>query len=226
MSIIIPALHEGENLRLLLPQLHELLGALKIEGEVMVVTSPSDPDTATAASEGGARVVLQSNPGYGGALKAGFAQAGAPYVLTMDADLSHPPDFVKALWEQRDEADLLIASRYVKGGRADMPLSRFVLSKVLNRFFSMGLGLPVRDMSSGFRLYHAEALNRIALEERDFNVLQEILVKLTRNGGRLREIPFAYAPRKYGSSNARVIQFGLAYLRTFGKLRRARRMLK
>lgn len=222
LSIIIPALHEGENLRLLLPQLRELLRELDIDGETLVVTSPKDPETGEAARAGGAKVVLQTQPGYGGALKAGFEQAQAGYILTMDADLSHPPNFIRALWENRDEADLLIASRYVKGGRADMPFSRFILSKVLNRFFSMGLQLPVRDMSSGFRLYHAGALSRISLEERDFNVLQEILVKLAASGGRLKEIPFAYAPRKYGSSNARVFAFGMAYLRTFGKLRRMR----
>lgn len=77
-------------------------------------------------------------------------------------------------------------------------------------------------MSSGFRLYHTTSLAQLDLEERDFNVLQESLVKMLVQGYSIAEVPFAYAPRKYGSSNARVIQFGIAYLRTFGKLRRIR----
>ena len=96
--------------------------------------SRATPTTVTreAARQHGARVVEQIEPGYGGALVTGFALASGNYLLTMDADLSHPPEFVEQLWRQRDEADVTIASRYVAGGRADMGFYRYALSRVLN----------------------------------------------------------------------------------------------
>src|SRR5207249_4762798 len=79
-----------------------------------------------AAARRGARVVVQTERGYGGALLAGFAATTAPWILTMDADLSHRPVFAQELWKRRHEAEVLIASRYVPGGRADMEGLRVV----------------------------------------------------------------------------------------------------
>jgi len=140
----------------------------------------------------------------------------------MDADLSHPPTFVADLWRRRHEAEVLIASRYVEGGGATMPFYRAVLSRVLNRFFALGLGIPLRDLSSGFRLYHRRALLVDEVTARDFDVLPEIVVRAYRHGWRVLEVPFLYEPRVHGSSNARIIPFGVAYLGTFGRLRRLR----
>ena len=136
----------------------------------------------------------------------------------MDADLSHEPRFVADLWNARGSGEVLIASRYVAGGAATMPLGRRLLSRLLNRVFARGLGFRVRDLSSGFRLYDARALQGIGLSASDVDILQEILVKIQMQGWRVREIPFTYAPRVFGSSSARVIPFGLSYLRTFYSL--------
>ncbi len=99
-----------------------------------------------------------------------------------------------------------------------MPLFRALLSRVLNRFFAFGLGVPLRDLSSGFRIYRKGALAMDQVRARDFDVLPEIVIRAYTNGWRVREIPFRYEPRAHGSSNARVIPFGLAYLRTFRRL--------
>jgi ubiquinone/menaquinone biosynthesis C-methylase UbiE len=88
----------------------------------------------------------------------------------------------------------------------------------LNRVFSRGLGLAVCDMSSGFRLYDTRILRRLSVVGRDFNILQEILVKACADGWRVREVPFRYEPRASGSSNARVLAFGISYARTFWML--------
>jgi len=81
----------------------------------------------------------------------------------MDADLSHPPTFVADLWAHRDEAEVLVASRYVPGGAATMPLLRALLSRILNRVFARGLGVPLEDLSSGFRLYRTSVLDMWAV---------------------------------------------------------------
>ena len=85
-------------------------------------------------------------------LLAGFAATSAPYIVTMDADLSHRPVFLEEFWRRRDEAEVLIASRYVHGGRADMSRFRRLLSHILNRTYSRVLSFPLRDLSSGFRM--------------------------------------------------------------------------
>jgi dolichol-phosphate mannosyltransferase len=223
LSVIIPAHNEGPNLRELLPPLRGLLDALGIRSEIFVVVRSEDDETREAVGGGPGSVLRQADPGYGGALRTGFRAAAGEFILTMDADLSHPPTFVADLWKRRHEAEVLIASRYVPGGGARMPFYRALLSRVLNRFFALGLGVPVRDLSSGFRLYRRSALLMDEVTARDFDVLPEIVVRSYRHGYRVQEVPFQYEPRIHGSSNARIIPFGLAYLGTFGRLRALRR---
>jgi dolichol-phosphate mannosyltransferase len=218
LSIVIPALSEGPNLELLLPQLKAVLDSLPIRWEVIIVTRDQDIGTRQAGERGGARVLNQQEPGYGGALLCGFGAANGRYILTMDADLSHPPTFIKDMWSARDAADVVVASRYVAGGSADMPMGRYLLSRVLNAFFCRGLGLKIHDLSSGYRLYRKSVVAGQALRARDFDVLQEILVRAHAEGWRVAEIPFVYKPRVHGSSHARVLKFGVAYIRTFWSL--------
>ncbi len=199
----------------LLPRVARILAGLGCTHEVLVVDGGSQDGTADAARSLGARVLVQQQPGYGGALREGFAAATGEYVLTLDADLSHDPDFVFKLWRARRVADVVIASRYVKGGVAYMPWHRKLLSRTLNRFFAVGLGLPVRDLSSGFRLYRASVLADVQLRGRNFEILEEVLVHAYMAGWRVLEIPFTYYPRDRGTSHARIVPFGLDLLRAF-----------
>src|SRR5215831_3343569 len=91
LAVVIPAWNERENLDLLLPALREVISRLGLSAEIVVVDGDSRDGTRAAAERRGARVVLQQEPGYGGALLAGFAATTAPYLVTMDADLSHRP---------------------------------------------------------------------------------------------------------------------------------------
>jgi len=218
LSVVIPALGEGENLTLLLPELRVALDSLDLRHEILVVTAATDAETMSAAEAAGAQVVVQAERGYGGALLTGFAKAAGAFILTMDADLSHPVPFIRAIWQARTGAEVVIASRYTPGGKAEMPRGRYLLSKILNGVFSRGLSLHVRDMSSGFRLYRADVVKNLRLSARDFDVLQEILVRAYAEGWESIEVPFEYRPRRHGSSHARVLEFGMAYLRRFSSL--------
>ena len=214
LAIVIPALNERDNLELLLPAVKEVLGELNVTAEILVADGGSRDGTREAAERREARVVIQQERGYGGALLAGFAASSAPYIVTMDADLSHRPMFLEEMWRRRNEAEVLIASRYVEGGRADMGILRRLLSQVVNRIYRRALSLPLRDLSSGFRMYHRHALTGLKLVARDFDILEEILIRAHAEGWRILEIPFHYMARGSGRSHVRLFKFGLAFLRT------------
>ncbi len=222
LSIVIPALNEADNLRLLLPSLQTVIEELGIAAETIVVDGGSIDDSPRIVHEANARFIEQVERGYGGALLAGFAAAQAPYIATMDADLSHPPIFIKDFWRERGSAEALIASRYVPGGRADMSLSRRILSTILNRAYAVLLGLRLRDLSSGFRLYDTRVVNQIRFEGRDFDALEEILVRIHVGGGRIKEVPFHYQARQSGKSHVKLVKFGWAFSKTLWRMCRLR----
>jgi SAM-dependent methyltransferase len=138
--------------------------------------------------------------------------------VTMDADLSHRPLFIGELWKRRDEGEVLIASRYVEGGRSDMGAFRQLLSHILNRTYARALSLPLRDLSSGFRMYRRDVLAGLTLIARDFDVLEELLIRVHAEGWRIVEVPFHYRARGAGRSHARLFKFGWAFARTLGRM--------
>ena len=215
LTVLILAKHEAENLHQLLPSIHKTLAGTGIRYDVLVVVDRDDEATATVSREHGAKVTAQPAPGYGAAFGHGLQTATGEYIAAIDADLSHNPDVILRLWEARSGAGLVIASRYVPGGRADMPLSRQILSRSLNAFVRHGLSLGVRDVSSGFRLYRRDAISNVELRAQHFDVLEEVLIQITADGWAIREIPFHYRPRVHGRSHVRLLAFGWSFLVSF-----------
>ena len=222
LAVVIPAWNERDNLELLLPALREVLEDIGVNAEIVVADGGSSDGTREAAARRGARAVVQTERGYGGALLAGFAATTAPWIITMDADLSHRPVFVQELWKRRHEAEVLIASRYVDGGRAEMDRLRRLLSHLLNRTYAGALRLPLRDLSSGFRMYRREALAGVTPTARDFDFLEELLIRAHAEGWRVVEVPFHYMARASGRSHARLVKFGWALARTLVRMWRLR----
>lgn len=220
LSVVIPSLHEASNLYRLLPLLAEALDAVSAQWEVIVVDGESKDGTDKIVAENGDRFryVCETRKGYGHAILRGVSEAHGQYVITMDADMSHPVEFIRSLWEARGKGDIVIASRYVPHGHADQPWFRLMLSKTLNAFFHVGLSIPVRDLSSGFRLYRKQVFSRLDLEFFNFAVLVEILLKALGKGYGIIEVPFTYHPRESGASHARVFAFGIEYLRLFYRM--------
>jgi dolichol-phosphate mannosyltransferase len=224
LSIIIPALNESGNIGPLVTRCRRTVDAIGTHAEILVIDGGSEDDTVAEAERAGARVLSQEGRGYGGALRTGFAAARGRYLQTMDSDLSHEPEVIRSLWDARERSDLVIASRYVPGGGADMPWVRAVLSRILNVTFTTAFRLPIHDISSGFRLYRREVVAPLVLTAADFDVLEEILILIFNAGGRIVEVPFHYRPRQAGRSHVKLLRFGLAYARTFfamWKMRRA-----
>lgn len=224
LSVLIPTLDEGENLRVLLPCLSKVLEAEGASHELLVVDGGSRDDTVHVAEAAGARVLPQKGHGYGAAIKTGMAEARGTWVLCLDADNSHHPDFVPPMLARAREADLVVASRYVEGGRADMSPFRKFLSAILNGWYRLGLQLPYRDLSSGFRCYRRDAIASLEVGADGYQFLPEILLRMHCKGLRIVEVPFHYSPRVAGASHVKLLRFGWAYVTCFLRLRRLRNM--
>jgi dolichol-phosphate mannosyltransferase len=225
LSVVLPVVNECDNLRELIPQLNALAGRLHLSHEIIVVDGGSTDGTQAAATALGARVVRERRRGYAGALETGFDEARGAYILTLDADMSHDPDFVAKMWRLRERSDIVIASRYVRGGVTYTSPVRNLSSRFLNRVLRRVLSMPVRDLSSGFRLYRRAALENLQLKGRNFEALEEILVTAYNRGFSVIEVPFTYFPRGAGRSHARLIRFGMDLARSAVDLWKVRNSL-
>lgn len=222
LSVVLPVVNEGDNLRQLLPRLSALLRGLGLDFEVIVVDGGSTDDTREIGRRMNARVIGQERPGFAAALRAGFATAQGRYILTLDADMSHDPEYVAKMWRARTRADIIIASRYTRGGVAYTSTLRRSSSRLLNVVLRRVLAIPVSDLSSGFRLYRREVLENLELGAANFEVQEEILIKAYSRGFAIEEVPFTYFPRGAGRSHARLIRFGFDIARSTFRLWRLR----
>jgi len=208
-TVIVPTYNERENIVLLLP---ELL-ALPVGLHVIVVDDNSPDSTGLIVDEVSAkepRVSVIHRPGklgLGTAYVAGFKKAiagGADRILTMDADYSHHPRYIPAIIERSQTADLVIGSRYVRGGGAvDSPFLRRLLSYGANAFAKVMLGLKAMDCTAGFRCYHREVLESVELDSifsNGYSFLIELLYQVQQRGWTVAEVPIQFMDRRLGAS--------------------------
>lgn len=225
LTVVVPTLNEEGSLRQILPRLKETFARLGLRGEIIVVDGHSTDETIAVAEAGGARVLTQTGRGLGGALREGLCAASAAWVAVVDADGSHPPEVLAEMWARREEADLIIASRYIPGGSAVMGPARRFLSGLLNVVSRFVLKLPVRDASGGFRLYSGKFARAASADTdvNDFTIQQELLVSILSQGGKVLEIPFRYEHRIDGVSKASTLRLAPAYIRMLCSLYGRRR---
>lgn len=221
LTVVVPTLNEEGSLRQVLPRLKETFKRLGLRGEILVVDGHSKDATVAVAESLGARVLVQTARGLGGALREGLLATRSPWVAVVDADGSHPPEILADMWANRGGSDLVIASRYIPGGSAVMGPLRQVLSRSLNIVARLVLDLPARDSSGGFRLYRGELVRPVAASAiaTDFTIQQELLVGILSRGGKVLEIPFRYEPRIDGASKASALRLAPAYVRMLLRLR-------
>jgi dolichol-phosphate mannosyltransferase len=139
----------------------------------------------------------------------------------MDADGSHPPEFIKNLWAESQDNDVVIASRYIDGGATDNNLTLVMMSLLVNRIYSLVLNLKCKDVSNSFKLYRASHLKRLHLVSNNFDIVEEILFKLKRSSPstRILEIPFTFKKRMFGNTKRNLFLFTLSFIFTLIRLR-------
>ncbi len=227
---MLPTYQERDNIR---STVSAVLAASP-RADALVVDDASPDGTAQIVSAmiaADARVSLLSRTGklgLGTAYLAGFARglaAGYGMIATMDADGSHDPAALPAMFAHIDsgEADMVIGSRYAPGGTVEnFSFARKLNSAVANGAARALLGLTVRDCTSGFRLYSACLLRRMrmeALKSTGYSMVPELLYEASAAGARIVEVPIAFRNREKGVSKVTVGEI-LSWMRTVAALRR------
>ena len=125
-------------------------------------------------------------------------------VVTMDADLSHPPESIAAMLREIERYDLVIGSRYVAGGGTrDWGWRRRLISRYGSAYVRLVTGAAIRDFTSGFVCYRADTLRRLlanGIESAGYAALIEMKLEAVRLGARIKEIPIVYRNRRAGAS--------------------------
>ncbi len=125
-------------------------------------------------------------------------------LVTMDADFSHHPRYLPALLAGLRKHDVMIGSRYVRGGGTEnWPVSRLAISRTLNLLVRFLMRLPARDCSGGFRAYRVPLLRAAGLDRllsHGYSFQQEVLYRCRRAGARLGETPIVFENRRAGAS--------------------------
>ncbi|MBI4860111.1 MAG: polyprenol monophosphomannose synthase [Candidatus Riflebacteria bacterium] len=210
--VTIPTYNERENID---PLLDAILN-LGAEGlETLVVDDDSPDRTAAAVQQVASRrpgvhlLVRTTERGRGTAGVAGFRRAlemKADLVFEMDADFSHHPrhlpDMVRVLRDR--EADMVVGSRFIQGGRdADRPFRRRLISELARRYIRLVLGVKPQDVTSGYRGFTAallEACDLATCRASGPSILLEILFRATLKGFSIKEVPIEFCDRTRGQS--------------------------
>lgn len=223
LSVVLPAYQEADNLRMLLPRLIKSLTGLKVPYEILVVDTidPMDDTAELCAQYGVACLKRSPSNAFGDAYRTGIQATRGQRVLVMDADGSHPPEFIPFLYQHVAKHDIVIASRYVRGGRTENSAILELMSRVLNLTYSIVLGIRCRDMSNSFKIYDGDRLRALDLRCDNFDIVEEIMVGMKHDGGslRIKEVPFTFQQRAKGKSKRNLLAFVVSYFFTLVRLR-------
>ena len=209
VCVCLPTYDERENLE---PMLRALAAVLEADDRVLVIDDGSPDGTGELADQLAVELpfvdVLHraQKEGLGPAYLAGFRHAlaaGAELVVQIDCDFSHNPTDVPRLIDAAGDADVVLGSRYVRGGGVrDWGLLRRAVSRAASLYTQLLL-MPVRDATGGFKCLRREVLQRIELEtitSRGYMFQIETTYRARRAGFRIAEIPITFTERRAGGS--------------------------
>ena len=234
LAVVIAAWDERENVGPLIERLDRTLAAWKGRRDLLFVIDGEDGTReiveALVPAVDGLRLIHRREPGgLPGAMSRGFAALapGVELVVTMDADLNHQPEEIPRLVEacRSSGAAIVVGSRDVAGAEiVGIPLWKRSLSRGMNEALSWLGRSRVRDKTSGFRVYRADALRRLAVRGGGFTFQADLLLQAAALGMAIREEPIRFVYRVAGRSKLPFVSTGFEYLALLGStaLRRLR----
>jgi dolichol-phosphate mannosyltransferase len=209
----LPTYNERDNLERMVRALGQVFRQHELDGRVLVIDDASPDGTGAIADELASElewVDVLHRPcklGLGPAYLAGFAHAlaaGADLVVQIDCDFSHDPEVVPRLAAAAAEADVVIGSRYVRGGGTEnWGLGRRIVSRAGCLYARVFLGLPVYDLTGGFKCFRRAALEQLPLDlisARGYAFQIETTYRAARAGLRVVEVPIVFSERRAGGS--------------------------
>ncbi|MBO0851283.1 MAG: polyprenol monophosphomannose synthase [Pseudonocardia sp.] len=209
LLVVIPTYNERDNLPSILRRVHAA-----VPGAHVLVVDDASPDGTgeladqLAADDPRIRVLhREGKNGLGAAYLGGFKWAlahGYRTVVQMDADGSHPPESLPSMLDELADADLVLGSRYVPGGTVvNWPKRREWLSRGGNLYSRLALGVPIRDITAGYRVFRHDVLAELELDDVDsqgycFQI--DMAWRAVQAGFRVSEVPITFTEREHGYS--------------------------
>jgi glycosyltransferase involved in cell wall biosynthesis len=215
VSVVIPCLNEAETIATCVRKARRAMERDGLRGEVIVVDNGSSDHSDLIAAEEGARVINETRRGYGNAYLAGFAAARGRSIVMADGDNTYDFDLVGQFVKPLEAgADLVMGSR-MKGTihKGAMPaLHRYVGNPILTGILNLMYGSGVSDAHCGMRAFRREALERLDLRMPGMEFASEMVIRASKAGLRIEEIPIEYHPR-LGESKLNSFRDGWRHLR-------------
>lgn len=211
VSVILPCLNEATSVVSCVLEAFRGLKSAGLEGEVIVVDNGSTDGSAELADAVGAVVVREPVPGYGAAIRAGVVSATGDVCVMADADCTYPLDHLGKLVAPvvAEDADLVIGSRLDGYTHRAIPwLHRAVGTPTLSFLIRRAShGISVADSQSGFRAFRRDQFLALGMRSTGMEFASEMLIRATRSGLRVEEIPIGYRER-VGNSKLRTLADG------------------
>ncbi len=231
--VVIPTYNEADNLGAIITRLHTVLP----DAQVLVVDDASPDGTGRladtlAAADARVQVLHRAEKaGLGAAYLAGFAAAlrgDHQVVVEMDADGSHAPEDLPALLTALVGADVVLGSRYVPGGQVmNWPAHRRWLSRGGNLYSRLALGVGIRDLTGGYRVFQRRVLEELDLDNvssQGYCFQVDLAWRAVQAGFRVREVPITFTERERGESkmNSGIVAEALWQVTRWGVAHRLR----
>ena len=222
LTILAPAYNEEKNITLFL---EEFLSKIKNNWSILIVNDGSQDNTELEVLEftnkyQNVKLITHSkNLGLGKAFETGFKNLESDYVITIDADMSHGFEMVNKLFENRDLADVVLASIFDEESKIDnVSKIRLLISKVGNYVLSKVFKFNVKEIAGGPRIYKTTYLTDLTIQNNGFESQIEILLHAKQQGASFGEVPIILGKRKYGVSKMNYFKMGIGILKIYFNL--------
>ena len=228
VSVVLPTYNEKQNIKEMIKQ---LLFYLKNNVEI-IVSDDNSPDgtwkIVETISKKDKRIKLIRrfrNKGVGPSIWDGIKASKGKYIVWMDCDLTMPPSLVPKIISQLKDYDVVVGSRYAKGGKDDRSFIRVLTSRLINWFANIILNFKIKDYDSGFVAVKREVFDKVKFNPQGHGeYCIEFLYKCTKKGYKAKEVGYVFTERKLGESKTSqyiysVFLYGIQYIKRIIKVR-------